>query len=206
MWCFVVLFTFLRTLSAPKLCVQHHYPVHIPFPSTQSSEEQLAASALGQLCRTLWFTSFDSAAVRDAQGEFLYKPQGASRHWFGWDTHGMWLVPVDVMAVTRLGTERPSPCPGAPASAFGSISWLLQRQWWEIPPSTPLAALPRSSQAELWGIVPFSTEGISRELLLILPGVPALRDTKSLFDWRLLGKHSKREKEHVSFWLCGPMW
>lgn len=193
MWCFVVLFTFLRTLSAPKLCVQHHYPVHIPFPSTQSWERNsLQQSALGQFCRTLWFTSFDSAAVRDAQGEFLYKPQGA--HWFGWDSHRKWLVPVDVMAVTGLGTERPSPCPGAPASAFGSISWLQQHQWWEIPPSTPWAALQIKSSCPYWGDLwrtgvgfswSSSTEGHQESFWL---------KTSWKAQWR-------REKEYVSFWF-----
>lgn len=86
MWCFVVLFTFLRTLSAPKLCVQHHCPVHIPFPSTPSRQRnslQLWGSSANFLIHFI-----DSAALRDAHCEFLYKPQGASRHCFGWDTTG----------------------------------------------------------------------------------------------------------------------
>lgn len=38
MWRFVVLFTLLRTLSAPEVCAQHHYSVQIPFPITHTSE------------------------------------------------------------------------------------------------------------------------------------------------------------------------
>lgn len=37
---FMVLFTFLRTQSAPKVCARHHYSVQIPFSSTRTSENR----------------------------------------------------------------------------------------------------------------------------------------------------------------------
>lgn len=194
--CHLINLLLLKKLTYPMWCLWCYlhfgelwvlqnfvYSVHIPFPSTQSGERNslhwVVWDSSAELSDSLRL--FDSAAVRDAQCGFLYKPQGASRHCFGWFTHGKWLVPADVLAVAGLGTERPSPCLGAPASAFGNISWLQQRQWWKIPPSTPWLRC-RSSQAELWGIVPFRVEGISGELVLVLAGVPTTRGTQGLFD------------------------
>lgn len=138
MWCFVVLFTFLRTLSAPKLRVQHHHPAHIPFPSTQSWER----SSLQQVLRGSPADLPDSLHVIQQQSGcsvwVSVQPQGHQ---------GKWLVPADVMAVTGLGTESPCPCAGLQSSLwkhFLAPAASVVRN----APCTPLAALQG-------GIVPF---------------------------------------------------
>lgn len=144
---FVVLFTFLRTLSAPKLCVRHHCPVHIPFPSTQTElrEEQLALSALGQFCRTFWFTSFVWFSSSQGCSECSSVPATRSFQALLWLGH-----PREVTGPSwchGLGTERPSPVLGLqhqPLETFpGSSSvsgeksppappWLLCRSSWAV--------------------------------------------------------------------------
>lgn len=69
MWCFMVLFAFLRTLSAPKVCAQHHYSVQISLPSAHTSEHRpnrVTAYAEWFGAHTDSLRLFDSTVIRDA--------------------------------------------------------------------------------------------------------------------------------------------
>lgn len=104
MWRFVVLFTLLRTLSAPQVCAWHHCSVEFLFPAliplqTDLTEEQLTLNGPGgsEEPGPLWFHS-----SRGAQSWFLYKPVRRLGH--PWDM----ACPALSLSAAELGAERPS--------------------------------------------------------------------------------------------------